>query len=69
MEKFWGSIEFLSRKAAIVTLTNSRGEWSGSCRVEIRRASRSSLYEAGYRQASANAAAKGGTLDRFGVES
>lgn len=55
--------------AAIVTLFDHRGEWSGAGRIEVRSGSRADLYEAGYRAASARALAHGGTLDRYSVVS
>lgn len=64
-ERFNGTIEFLGGGRAIVELTDSRGEWAGAGRIEIRSRSVSALYEAGYIHASARAAAKGGTLETF----
>jgi hypothetical protein len=66
-ERFNGTIEFLGGGRAIVELTDSRGEWSGAGRIEIRSRDERALYEAGYVRASACAAAKGGTLDTFRV--
>jgi hypothetical protein len=66
--KFNGTIEFLSgQKAAIITLTDNHGEWSGSGRIDLPRGSKSDLYELGYTQASRSAAAKGGTLETYKV--
>lgn len=66
--KFTATIEFLSgQKAAIIELTDAHGEWSGAGRIDLPRGSRADLYEAGYKLASQNAAAKGGTLDRYSV--
>lgn len=68
MVKFYGTIEFLSgQKAAILTLTNQAGEWAGSGRIEVSSGLESDLYEEAYRQASLNAWAKGGRLERFSV--
>lgn len=67
MTSFNATIEFLSgQKAAIVTLTDSTGEWAGSCRIEAGK-SRSSLYELGYAHASVSAAHKGGRLETYRV--
>lgn len=66
--RFNATIEFLKgQRAAIVTLFNDRGEWSGSGRIEVRSGCRSDLYEEGYRIASQNASVKGGTLDYYRV--
>lgn len=66
MEKFSATVEFLSgQKAAIITLTDSSGEWSGSGRIDLPRGTNADLYEAGYVHASRAAATKGGTLDRY----
>lgn len=65
--RFWGSIEFLSERSAIVSLADESGEWTGGGRIELRNGNRADVYEAGYRVASLSAAARGGTLDRFSV--
>lgn len=66
MEKFSATIEILSGQgAAIVTLFDSRGEWSGSRRMEVRSGRADDLYEAGYIHASVTARCKGGMLDRY----
>lgn len=67
--RFWATIEFIrGQRAAIIELTNvTTGEWAGGGRIEIKSSLRSDLYEAGYVHASFNAAAKGGTLDRYTV--
>lgn len=66
MTTFNATIEFITgQRAAIVTLTDSSGEWSGSGRIEVRSGRRSDLYEEGYRVASLSAAAKGGRLETF----
>jgi hypothetical protein len=69
---FFGTIEFLSgQKAAIVTLTDSSGEWSGSGRIETSCGSicghsvKESLYELGYKYLSLSASAKGGRLETY----
>lgn len=68
MLMFYATIEFLSgQPAAILTLTDRAGEWAGSGRIEVRSGLRSDLYEEAYRQASFNAASKGGRLERFSV--
>lgn len=68
MNKFYATIEFLTgQSAAILTLTNETGEWAGSTRIQTRSGLRSDLYEEAYRQASFNAHAKGGRLERFSV--
>lgn len=68
MADFSGTIEFLGRGAAIVTLLDEKGGWSGSCRIEVRSRSRADLYEVGYTYASVNATSKGGRLGRFSRE-
>ena len=68
MDKFYGTVEFLSgQKAAILTLTDSAGEWAGSGRIEVRSGLRADLYEEAYRQASLRAQIHGGRLERFSV--
>lgn len=64
-ERFWATIEYVRPGEAIVSLTDSSGEWAGGGIVAIRSRSRADLYEAGYVHASARAAAKGGSLDRY----
>lgn len=66
--KFNATIEFLSgQRAAIITLTDNHGEWSGSGRIDLPRGNNSDLYELGYIQASRSAAVKGGTLETYRV--
>ena len=67
MNSFWATFEPLSPTSGILTLTTytDRGEWAGSGLVQVKNPSNNALYEEAYRQASFNAAAKGGTLDRF----
>lgn len=68
MSKFTATIEFLKgQSAAIVTMFDSTAEWSGAGRIEVKSGSRDALYEAGYREATARATIKGGTLDRYTV--
>lgn len=68
MVKFYATVEFLSgQSAAILTLTNQAGEWAGSGRIEVRSGLQSDLYEEAYRQASLNAQAKWGRLERLSV--
>lgn len=67
--RYWATIEFLpGQSAAIIELTLN-GEWAGGGRIELPRnhsgSVRDALYEAGYVHASARAALKGGTLDRY----
>lgn len=64
--KFYGEIEILTeQRAAIITLFDESGEWSGSGRIDQRNGTEESLYEEGYNRAAASAAAKGGRLERF----
>lgn len=66
--KYNATIEFLSgQKAAILTLTDSNGEWSGAGRIDLPLGSKSGLYDLGYIYASKSAAAKGGTLETYKV--
>lgn len=68
MLKFYATVEFLSgQRAAILTLTNEAGEWSGSGRIEVRSGLQFDLYEEAYRQASLRAQSHGGRLERFSV--
>lgn len=63
------TIEFLTgQKAAIVTLLDQAGEWSGASRIEVRSGSKADLYEQGYIHASASAVCKGGRLSSYSVE-
>lgn len=63
---YTATIEYLpGRRAAIIELTDPRGEWAGGGKIEIRSSLRSDLYEEGYRAASRAAAVKGGRLSRF----
>lgn len=69
------TIEFLlDQRAAIVSLSDSSGEWAGAGRIDLRirafetdEGLRARLYEAGYVQASRAAIGKGGRLERFTV--
>lgn len=63
--RFYGTIEYLPTGEAIVTLTDSDGEWSGACRIQCRSRRRDDLYEAGFTSASVNASGKGGRLESF----
>jgi len=67
--RFSATIEFLpGHRAAIIELTDSRGEWAGGFRFDLPRAAstgRASLREHGYSAAERAAALKGGELDRF----
>lgn len=66
---FSATIEYLpGHRAAIIELSDFRGEWAGGFRFELPRAAstgRASLYEEGFRAAERAAAVKGGNLDRF----
>jgi hypothetical protein len=67
--KFNATIEFLrGQHAAIVTLTDSNGEWSGSSRIDLPHGTKSDLYELGYVKAGQNAAIKQGSLETYRVE-
>lgn len=67
--RFSATIEYLpGQRAAIIELTDSRGEWAGGGRIDVRPINgdvHGALYEAGYVDASRRAACKGGVLDRF----
>lgn len=63
MARFYGLWERVTSSRAIVELHDSKGQWSGTYRVEKPRYG--SLYEECYRVASREAALKGGTLERF----
>jgi hypothetical protein len=61
--KFDATIEYVRHGLAILTLTDSRGEWSGSGRVE--RGDKASLYELGYTLACLSAQSKGGRVETY----
>uniref|UniRef100_A0A6H1Z957 Uncharacterized protein n=1 Tax=viral metagenome TaxID=1070528 RepID=A0A6H1Z957_9ZZZZ len=70
MENYSATIEYLSdQPAAIITLFDGSGEWSGGGRIDLPRCPahllKSSLYEQGYISASLSAKSKGGRLDRY----
>lgn len=67
MKRYYGTIEYVSNRRAIVALTDARGEWQGAQRVDLPRAKhgRRELYELGYNTASTMATLKGGMLDTF----
>lgn len=68
MTRYNATIEYLpGRRTAIIALTDARGEWQGSTRIELPRAKhgRRALYELGYSTASTRAALKDGVLDTF----
>lgn len=71
LPRFNGTIEFLvGQPAAVVTLTDERGEWVGSCRVELPRGVASGdLYEMGRAHAWEIVEVKGGRLETFKVVS
>lgn len=62
---YHGTIEHIRQGEAIVTLTDSCGEWCGSGLVQCRRGLRADLYELGYTAASRSAIGKGGRLETF----
>jgi hypothetical protein len=65
---FNATIEFIGgQRAAIVELTDGRGEWAGGSRIEVRSGRRAELYEQGYIHAARAAAAKGGSLETYRV--
>lgn len=66
---YYGTIEYIRHGEAIVTLTDSNGEWSGSGLICCRSGNEQALYEEGYKHASINAASKGGRLETFRVGS
>lgn len=67
--RYFGTITYLAgQSAAMISLTDSTGEWAGAGRVEVRSGRKADLYEEGYRHASQMAQSKGGTLDRYRVE-
>jgi hypothetical protein len=57
---FNATIEIINVRKAILTLTNTAGEWSGSYLIEGR-----SLYERGYNRASIEASFKGGSIETY----
>lgn len=66
--KFNATVEILTgQKAAIVTLFDLSGEWSGSGRIDLPRSSNPDhdLYEHGYVTACQSAACKGGTVETY----
>jgi hypothetical protein len=70
MNKFTATIEILNgQNAAIVSLFDFSGEWSGGGRIELPRAPahqvEDALYEQGYITASRSAASKNGTLESY----
>jgi hypothetical protein len=67
MENFWATIEYLNGHEAIITLTDSTGQWAGSGLIQCRMGGKQALYELGYIRASQSARSKGGQLDRFTV--
>ena len=61
---FIGTIEHTSTHGvSIATLTDGRGGWFGSIRIES--GSRSDRYERGYNELSVKAAIHGGILSRY----
>ena len=69
MDNFSATIEYIDGQcAAIVTMYDPTGEWSGGGRIDVRPihgSVRSALYENGYTVASLSAKSKGGRLDRY----
>lgn len=65
---FTATFEYIpQQRAAVVTLYDAAGNWSGGGRVECRTRVKSedAAYGEGYKVASLSAASKGGRLDRF----
>jgi hypothetical protein len=69
VKRYYGTIEYVTNRRAIVALTDAQGGWQGAQRVDLPRAKngRRALYEWGYATASTMAAIKGGELDAFRV--
>lgn len=69
MTRFYGTIEYVSNRRAVVALTDARGEFQGIQRIDLPRAKhgKRALYELGYSTAAVMAALKGGPLDSFKV--
>lgn len=73
MDRFNATVEYLpAQRAAIITLTDSSGEWAGAERIDLRPKAFetregliSRLYEVGYNCASVKAACKGGSLETY----
>lgn len=71
--QYHGTIEYLvGQHAAIVSLVDGLGEWSGASRIDLRPIAfetkgglQARLYEAGYIRASASSACKGGRLETY----
>jgi hypothetical protein len=72
-QQFHGTIEFIpGQRAAIVSLLDGLGEWSGAERIELRPLAfetrdelHARLYEVGYTCASRKATHKGGRLETY----
>lgn len=64
-EKFDATIEFVRPGTAILTLTDSRGEWSGSGTISVWSDSKDDLYEQGYIMACLSAKSKGGRIETY----
>lgn len=64
MTNITATIEYVRHGEAVVTLSDTRGEY-GCTLVQCRSGARGDLYEAGYRLASLDATSRGGRLDAF----
>jgi len=78
--RVWATItEIPNQRAAVVECHDTSGNWLGASRIDANRPyrlhpgapdkaaqDRESMYEAGYKWASHNAASHGGSLDRYG---
>jgi hypothetical protein len=64
--KFYGTIEHTTtRGVSIATLTDGRGGWFGSIRIEA--SSKAVAYELGYKELCVKAHVHGGDLERYSV--
>lgn len=65
--RYYGTIEYVTKRRAIVALHDAQGEWQGAQRIDLPRAKhgKRALYELGYNTASTMAVIKGGELDAF----
>jgi hypothetical protein len=78
--RVWTTITVLpSQRAAVIESHDTNGNWLGASRIEVRfpyrlhpgaadkaTQDREALYDLGYYRAEHNAAAHGGTLERYG---
>ena len=68
MKRFYGTISYLpGQRAAIVAVTDDRGNWFGAERITLPRAKhgKRALYELGYSVADRRASFHGGVLETF----